>query len=149
MKHRLLFLCMTIFFILVPLSASAAKYTVAGATMADANGLYVENGISDGVAKYTKGNWILAREQPMGAAWVIRNGPLTFDDIIYINWTFPAGDLPPNNGNWGEWQGEPVPGLTITLSSQSIPTITEWGMVLLTLLLAASAIWMMKRNRTA
>lgn len=149
MKRSSLFLCMIIIFILVPLSASAANYIVTGATMADANGLYVENGISDGVARYTKGNWILGRENPMGAAWVIRNGPRTYDDIIYINWTFPAGDLPPNDGNWSEWQGGSVLGLTITLSSQSIPTTTEWGMALLTLLLAASAIWMMRRNRTA
>ena len=123
MNFRLMFFGLLVYVLLLfPFTAKAADYIVAGASVTDTNGLYVEDGTSDGVSKYTMGGWTLAREQPMGAAWMIRNGPDTFNDLIYVNWTFPSPDLPPNDGNWAEWNGGgAAPSLTITISENNPP----------------------------
>ena len=110
-----------IFIVWLVLSATAlaAGYTVSGAPIPDANGLYVENGISDGVPSYSKGIWTMQREFAMGIFWIIRNGSDTFGDIIYINDATP--DRPPNDGNWLAWgTGSPIPELRVSLLDPSM-----------------------------
>jgi len=147
MKLRLKFLVLLlcVFFLSVPITAKAADYIVSGAGIADANGLYVEDGTSGLVPKYTKGIWSLACVQPMGSdwVWVIRNGPLS-NDIVYINFLNPPPDLPPNDGGWLDEAGS-VPDLTITLSD-SIPTLNEWGLIMMCLLLSGIAFIVIKKG---
>lgn len=53
---------------------------------------------------------------------------------------------------WTESSSIGVIGLEYELSSpppQPIPTLSEWGMIIFSLLLAGSAIWMMKRRRVS
>jgi hypothetical protein len=131
-------------------TALAANYIVSGATNnPDANGLYVQDGTSDGVPQYIKGIWTLAREQPMGPAWVIRNGSDPFNDMIYVNWPggSPGPSVPPSDGNWIEWQGDPAPGLTITLApSESIPSMNTWGVIIMITLLSGIAIFVIRKT---
>lgn len=149
LNFRQFFLLLTVFLFFSG-TALAANYSVSGATNnPDANGLYVQDGTSDGVPKYTKGIWTLAREQPMGPAWIIRNGSDPFGDLIYINWAggSPGPNLPPNDGNWQEWQVGETPDLTITLApSESIPSMSTWGILILITFLSGIAIVIIRRS---
>ena len=138
---------MLLVFLLFSGTALAANYIVSGATDGDANGLYVENGISDGVPKYTKGDWTLQREDWMGKGWFIRNG-FTMVPYSYIN-SPNSSDLPPNDGQWVQWDGDPVPvpDLTITLDPLSIPSLGTWGVLIMLTLLIGIAIAVIRKRR--
>jgi hypothetical protein len=131
-------------FLLLSGTASAADYIVSGAAVAEANGMYVQNGVSEGVPKYTKGAWTLGRELIMGQVWVIRSGP-GFGDISYFNWLFPSPDLPPNDHNWEQMTGGTDTGLTITLAS-GIPSLGTWGVLIMIALLIGAAIAVIRKN---
>jgi hypothetical protein len=125
MKKDLRYISLMLFVLLLfPAMALSAEYTVSGAPTPAANGVYVQNGTSDGVPSYSKGDWVLQRSTIMGPVWIIRNGPATFDDIIYWNWPDwpdPSPDLPPNNRNWEIREtGTVIPELTIIGPDRSI-----------------------------
>lgn len=146
-----------LFFLFLSGTALAADYIVSGAQLPyeDANGLYVLNGSSEGVPKYTKGDWILQLERepmcPIGDTclrWVIRNGSDPFANLVYYNQNEPTPDLPPNDGNWWLY---PSPGgqvqLSVTLApSQSIPTLGTWGVLIMSTLLAGIAIAIIRKS---
>ena len=145
MKSGFRYMCLLLLvFLFLSGTALAANYLVSGAPNPDANGLYVQNGTSDGVPKYTKGSWTLAREVLMGPVWIIRNGSDPFADLVYVNWPdypAPSPDLPPNDGTWIAWSGGDVPELIVTLSpAQSVPTLGTWGVLIMATLLAGIAI---------
>ena len=139
---------MLLVFLFLSGTALAANYTVSGAVnFPDANGLYVQNGSNDGVPSYTKGIWTLQREQIMGPVWIIRNGPDMFNDLIYVNWASGLLDLPPNDNNWDEWNDGEAPELTITLElAQSIPSMSTWGVIIMSTLLAGIAIAIIRKS---
>lgn len=132
-------------FLLLSGTAMAADYIVSGAAVAEANGMYVQNGVSDGVPRYTKGSWSLGREIIMGPVWVIRSGS-GFGDISYFNWYAPSPDLPPNDHNWERVGDGTDAGLTITPGS-GIPSLSTWGVLIMIALLIGAAIAVIRKNR--
>lgn len=126
-------------------TALATDYVVAGAPNAGANGLYVEDGTSDGVAKYTKGDFTLERRDTgMDKLWIISLSGST----AYSN-SPNYSPLPPNDGQWMESpSGDPVPGLTITLAPSNIPSLGTWGALIMLTLLLGIAIVVIRKNRS-
>jgi hypothetical protein len=130
--------------LLFPTTSLAANYIVAGAPSPNegANGLYVEDGTADGVPKYTKGTWTLNRQTGgMGDGWHI------IDDSSWVFCNFLNTDnVPPNDGNWEICFDAGVPGLTVTLAEENIPTLNEWGVILMSLMLGCIAIVVIRKQ---
>ena len=124
-------------------TAVAANYVVSGAPESDANGLYVENGTSDGVPKYTKGYWNLERQ---GSGWFIIYGePGGMWAEIYRN-DPNSSDVPPNDGNWEDFASGSIP-MTIMLAPANIPSLGTWGALIMLTLLTGIAIAVIRKSR--
>jgi len=132
-------------FLLFSGTAFAANYIVAGASnWPAANGLYVENGTSDTVPRYIKGNWILERH--VGTWYIEQGDPYSMHVNVYSNNNH--SDLPPNDGGWSEETTIPtrVPGLTVTLDPSSIPSLSTWGILIMIALLSGIAIAVIRKR---
>lgn len=61
----------------------------------------------------------------------------------------------PNTATWTAYNAEGADeavaqdSATVTVRSTTIPTLSEWGMILMSLVLAGSAVWMIRRRRMA
>lgn len=137
---------MLLVFLFLSGTSWAANYIVSGAPNVNANGLYVEDGIWDDVPQYTKDLWNLRRIEMMGShPWVIFPGG-GMAIIYYLNEADSV--LPPNDGNWQDWIGErgTIQELTVTLDASSIPTLNEWGFLIMITLLIGTAIAFIKKK---
>jgi hypothetical protein len=121
-----------------------AGYQVSGAGVADANGLYCETGeIHDDRRVYLKSGttWEIWSEY---TNWWIDDERGTHSSTTYWH---RSASTPPLTG-WGANPGfDPAPTLSeVACAPTQIPTMNEWGMIILTSLLLGSVLYARRRK---
>lgn len=148
MKKILLLITVLMCGLFIFTNMAFAGYQVNGGSISGSNGLYCETGEIFGgrpVYQLVDTDWELF--YALNSWWIDDDGRGIREDCTYFNASTAA--TPPLSA-WIDNINREALGPTLSeqaCSSVSIPTLSEWGMIIMTLILASSAIWMMRRRQ--
>ncbi len=147
MKKSVLFIAVLMCSLFIFTSMAFAGYQVSGGSVSGSNGLYCEiDEFIDNRPVYQLAgtDWELFYDGGEGGYWYIDD----FERGIGVDctyWVESSASTPPLNG-WSDYVGNSPPTLSEQACGNSIPTINEWGMIIMSLMLAGTAFWMIRRR---